>query len=220
MLVTVRDRILDQPLHVSRGREDVVETFTRGCQRMAAAQSRVHEIARPRFILQSLPERGAAVSLHRFDADFASTPPLHHALDRLESMEVVAVHTSVAHGQCFANARPQRHFDRRCSPGHREAGTSHQRSTDFPCRVVDFLSPVPVPRKMLVVEYRYSASAVTKYFVDLLEELVAGILDLALFVSLILAVLADDDDSVNGQLASAQGQSFGDARAHFHRGKS
>ncbi len=69
---------------------------------------------------------------------------------------------------------------------------------------------------MLVVEYRHSSSAVTKHLVDLLEELVAGILDLTLFVSLILAVLADDDDSVNRQLASAQSQCFGDARAHFH----
>ncbi len=56
-----------------------------------------------------------------------------------------------------------------------------------------------------------------KHFDDLLKELVARILRLALFVARILAVLADNDDAIDRQLAAAERQRFGDRRIHLHR---
>ena len=51
---------------------------------------------------------------------------------------------------------------------------------------------------------------------DLFEEVVARILDLSLFVPRIVAVLADEDDAVNGQFVAAEREGLGDGLAELH----
>jgi hypothetical protein len=70
---------------------------------------------------------------------------------------------------------------------------------------------------MFVVEHRHGAPAVFVDLDNLLEELVARIQRLALFVARVLAVFADQDDAVDGELAAAERQRFGNGWIQLHR---
>src|ERR1051325_4775686 len=63
---------------------------------------------------------------------------------------------------------------------------------------------------MLVVEHRHDAAILAKDLDDLPKELVARILFLTELVGRIVAVLADDEDSVNVEPIAAAAQGLGD----------
>ena len=135
-------------------------------------------------------------------------------------MEIVTVHAAVSDTHRLADARAQRHLERGRSPGDRQAGAGHEGELHSPRRVVHLLGVVPVPGEVLVVEHGHGAVARPEHLDDLLEELVARIARLALFVARVLAVLADQHHAVNGELAAAAGQGLRDGRIDFHGGES
>ena len=67
--------------------------------RQSAASIRA---SRPDAFAQRLPELVAAIRLDPLHAGLAAAPPLHHALDGLQAVEIVAVHAAVADAQRLA----------------------------------------------------------------------------------------------------------------------
>src|SRR5579871_2127142 len=65
---------------------------------------------------------------------------------------------------------------------------------------------------MLVVENRHLPAVLAKDLHHLPKELVAGILLLLQFVARIIAVLADDEYRIDGELLAATAQRLGDGR--------
>src|SRR3954467_810000 len=94
----------------------MVEAVARGLQRVAATERRLHQILRPQTVLLRLPEILAPIGLHPLDACFSSPPAFHHTLRRSETVETGAGDAAVAYANGVADARPQRHLDRRRSP--------------------------------------------------------------------------------------------------------
>ena len=78
------------------------------------------------------------------------------------------------------------------------------------------MSPVPVPREVLVVEDRHTATAFAEHPDDLLKELIPRIEPLPLLVGGVVAVFADQQHPVNVQAASAAAQRLGNRRIDFH----
>ncbi len=125
MFVTIRDRVPGQALHIFEGGEGVVEAGARRGQRMATAQRRVHQLARPDAVAEGLPEFIAAIGLQPLDSGFSASAALHHALDCFEPVEIVAVDTAVTHAQGFGDAGVMRELEGGNPPGDRQAGARH-----------------------------------------------------------------------------------------------
>src|SRR4030095_426299 len=83
--------------------------------------------------------------------------------------------------------------------------------------VIHLPRPFPVPRQMLVIEYRHGLAAVTKDSYDLFEELPARVLGLSCLVSGIGSLLAHEYNTIHSELTSAKGESFGDGGVDLHR---
>src|SRR5262249_48881882 len=157
-----------------------------------------------------IPEPVATICLDPLHAGLASAPALHHALDRFQPVEVVAIHPAVTDAEGFADARAERHLDLRCAPRDGQARTRPERELQLARRVVHSARPLPVPREVLIVEERRTASAGAEDFNDLLEKLVSRVFRLALLVARILTVLAYQHDSIDCELSAAERQGLGD----------
>ena len=168
---------------------------------MAAAEGGVHEFARPDVVAHCFPEIIAAVGLHPLDSGLATAPAFHHALQGFEAVEVIAIDAAVADAECFADLGAEGHFDGRGPPGDGEAGAGLEGELQLTGGVVHFLGPVPVPREVLVVEDGHGAATLAEDVHDLGEELIAWVLGLSLFVLGVIAMLADEDDAVDGEFA-------------------
>ncbi len=77
-------------------------------------------------------------------------------------------------------------------------------------RVEHRARPVPVPRQVLVVEHRRRAAIFAKDVNNLAEEFVARILFLPQPIDRIVAMFADDEDGIHGELIAAAPQRLGD----------
>ena len=171
-------------------------------------------------MVSRLGERGSHIGSPRrawtlLDADLAASAAFGHALGGFEAVKVVAVDAAVADADALDQRGAVRHVDRRQPPGDRQRRAGQERKAE-PLRVVDHLrAAVPGRREMLVVEDRHAAAARLEDLDDLLEELVARVERLALLVSRIVAVLADDDDAIDGQAPAAERQGLGDRRVEL-----
>src|SRR5439155_14223908 len=95
--------------------------------------------------------------------------------------------------------RVQWHIDRRDAPRHRERRAGQERKAKPP-RLSDHLDALaPVGGKMLVVEHGHGTPARLEYLHDFLEEFVARVAGLAFLIARILAVLADNQDPIDGE---------------------
>src|SRR5580658_288950 len=84
---------------------------------------------------------------------------------------------------------------------------------------VDHLfGPIPPVGELFVVEVRNGAGAVVEDLGDLLEEFEVGMLHDTGLSKRVGAMLADYDDSIDGQLAGAEGQGFCDGGVNLHGG--
>src|SRR5271154_5252419 len=80
------------------------------------------------------------------------------------------------------------------------------------------LRPIPPVGELFVVEVRNGAAAVVEDLRDLLEEFEVGMLHDASFGKRVGTMLADHDDSIDGQLAGAEGQGFRNGGVNLHGG--
>ena len=163
-----------------------------------------------------LPETVAAVGLQPAHPGLAAGAALDHALEGLEGVEVVAVDAAVTDAHRLLDPGAYRHVDGGGAPGHGQGGAGHEREVELPGQVVHPSRPLPLPRQVLVVEDGGGLPRGAEDVDDLHEELVARVEVLVLLVRLVLAVLADQEDAVDGQVVRAQGQGLGDGRAQLH----
>lgn len=91
-------------------------------QVVAASESRDHQLAGHLAVGrgQLLPHGCASDGLDAANSHFTAAPPLGHALGGFQTMEVVAIHPSVAYTHTFGEWHAERHIDRRQSPRHRK----------------------------------------------------------------------------------------------------
>ena len=212
VLVVVGDGILHEAFHLVDGRERVVEAAARRGQGVAAAQRRLEQVAGPEPVAVRLPETVAAERLEPAHTGLAPLPALDHALQGFEGVEVVAVDPADADADRLVYPGGQGHVDRRGAPGDREGGAGHESESHLPGGVVHLARPLPVPREVLVVEDRGGSAGGAVDGDDLPEELVARVEPLPLLVGAVGAVLADEEDAVDGEAAAAQGQGVGRGR--------
>ena len=139
-------------------------------------------------------------------------PALDHALQGFEGVEVVAVDAADGDADRLVDPGAQGHVDRGGAPGDRERGAGHEGEPQLPGGVVHLARPLPVPGEVLVVEDRGGSACCAVDGDDLPEELVARVEPLALLVGAVGAVLADEQDAVDGEAAAAQGQGVGHGR--------
>ena len=92
-----------------------------GRQGGTAAQRRFDQRLRPHALLPGCPEAVAAIGLQPLDSGFAALAALHHAVDGLQAMEIVAAHAAVADGDRFVRGGAQGELHRGDSPGDRQA---------------------------------------------------------------------------------------------------
>ncbi len=197
VLVLVGNGIFDKLLHLVQGWEDVVEARSRGGEGVTAAEGCLEELGRPEPLMMGLPEEVATVGLQPLDALFTTFAAFHHALDGLQSVDVVAVDTAVCDAQSLPNAGAQGHVDGRGAPGDRQGRAGHECKTHLLRDVVHLPGPIPVPRQVFVVEDGGGLAGSSEDSDDLLEELVARVEVLAFFIGRIAAVLADQKDAID-----------------------
>jgi hypothetical protein len=106
MFVRVCDGIFHQLPHLLIGGQYVVESGASRRQCMTPAQSCLHQVARPHALAHSIPKTISAIGLNPANTSLAASSPFHHALNRLEPVEVVAVHTAITDGERIPNRRP------------------------------------------------------------------------------------------------------------------
>ena len=159
---------------------------------MAAAEAGFKERRRPHALGVGLPEGVVAVGPEPFDARFAALSALDHALQSLQPVEVVAIDAAIADADGFFDLSTEGHVERRGAPSNGQRRAGHKGEIEFARNIVHLLAPVPVPRKMLVVEYgrTLAGSAIDRG--DLFEKLVARVEVLALFVVAVATVLGDE----------------------------
>ena len=197
----------------------MIEPGPRRRQRVAAAQARLKQLARPHPLVVRLPEPIAAIRLQPPHARLPAFPSFHHTLKRLQRMKIVAVHPPVAHAHRLPNPRAQRHVNRRRAPCHRQRRPGHKGKPHLLRNIIHLFRPVPPPRKMLVVEHRRGPPAGPEHRRNLLEQLVARIKPLPLLVAPILPVLPHQQHPVHGQLPPPQCKRVRNGRVNLHRGK-
>jgi len=97
--------------------------------------------------------------------------------------------------------------------------------TDEPASMGNFISRgnlhhslglAPAPRQVLVVEHGYGAPAGAEDVGDFQEHFEARVEALFLVVEGVVAVLADEDDAVDGELVAAEGERVGDGAEDGH----
>ena len=186
---------------------------------MAAAEAGFKERRRPHALGVGLPEGVVAVGPEPSDARLATPSALDHALQGLQPVEVIAIDAATADADSFFDLGTERHVERGGAPSNGQRRTGHKGEIEFARNIVHLLAPVPVPGKVLVVEYgrALAGSAIDRG--DLFEKLVARVEVLALFVVAVAAVLADEQDAVDGQIGSVQRQGVGDGGVDRHVGK-
>ena len=175
-------------------------------QRQASKQHRVEAAAVPVSSFQELPDGVAAQGLQTHNAGFAPFAAFDQGLHRFEGVKVVTVRVADADGDDLGHFCAERHFDRGQSPGDRHTRAGRQRKGHLAGRVDHLLREVPAPGEVLVVEDRHAAATLAKDLHGFVEELVARVERLALFVDGVVAVLANDDHSIDGQLVAAEAQ--------------
>src|SRR5690348_3468297 len=113
-------------------------------------------------------------------------------------MTAVDLEAAIGRDDRFLQRRLQRELQLRSSPGKRQARARHQTELQPPRPGHHLLGSFPAIRQVLVVEDRYGAPGLAKDLDDLLHQLEARIEDLALVVAGVVAVLADEEDPLNG----------------------
>ena len=112
VLVAVGDGILAPAAACRRRGKIVVEAFARRASACGCGTARPPSAPRGQTpSSMRLPEIVAAIGLHPLHAGLAALAPLHHALDRFERVEIVAVDAAVADAHRLADPRAERHLD-------------------------------------------------------------------------------------------------------------
>ena len=184
--------------------------FGQPLRTVATGQCRFQQFLRIASLLAGLPHGVAHDHLHRFDPCLSTPAPLDHALHCFEGVVVHGVRTADTHHQRFLDVTVQREFQVGQPPGDRQARARKHRETE-PLRVGHhFQAPVEAVGEVLVVVDRYRAAILFEYLDTGLEHLVARVALLSFFVVRIIAMLANDQDTVHRQGIPAAPQRFGD----------
>ena len=191
MFVDVGDGLFAELFHLVDGGEGIVEAGARLLERVAAREAGVHQLARPDAVVERLPKLLALIGLQPLDTRLAALAAFDHALHRFEPVVVVAVDTAVADADGFFDLGAQGHFDRGRAPGDGQRRAGHKGKAHLLRNIVHLLTPVPIPREVLVVKDGCRFARGAKDGNDLFEEFVARVLVLALLVAAIAAVLGD-----------------------------
>src|SRR5437016_2150134 len=202
-------------------RQNVVESLAARRQVVAAAQAGLKQLHIPtaggeRTGAQRLPDCLALERLYRHDSGLTAAPPLHHALERLQHMKIVTVDAAHAEADRFLDLRAQRCLHIGETEGKRNGGSRHEGESHVPGGFNHLQGPFPLPRKMFVVEDRRRAATGSKYVDDLAEKLVSRIEGLSLFIHRVLAVLGDEQDTIEREAATTEGQSLGNRRVNLY----
>ena len=164
----------------------------------------------PRTRVQRLPHRIAAQSVHRHDSRFAAATTFSHALNHFQRVEVVDIDRSHRDAEDFLDLRSVRQVDGGHSPRHWQRRSCAESEAQLMRGRDHLLRPVEVPRQMFVIEDRNRSAVFAKDIGRLFEEFVARVLLLTDRVDRIIAVLADDQDRIDGQFVTAATHRFGD----------
>ena len=121
MLILVRHRVRDHRFHLFDRWKDIGEGWISGSQSGATAQSGFDQRLGPDAVLMGLPEFVASIGLQPLDTGFSALAPLHHALDCLQPVKVIASHATIADGEGFFGGSAERKLYGRNSPGDSQA---------------------------------------------------------------------------------------------------
>ena len=212
----VSDRISCQILHLLQGWIDAGEALPAVPERLAAAQRGLEQRRRPDSLLVRFPEVLAPICLQPLDSRLPALAPFHHALHGFQGMDIVAVHIAIGDAHRLADASPQRHLHLRHPPRHRQARSGHEREAHLARRVVHLFRPLPIPGEVLIVEIRNRPAAGAENLDRTVEKLVTRIQCLTLLIARIVALLADVNYAVHGQLSSAQRERLRNAGTELH----
>ena len=182
---------------------------------VAAAQGVVQEIPRPGALVAGLPDGVAFQVGHGGDALrlAAAVAALGDALERLQRVEAEDLQVAPRGDQHLVELPAQGDLQLRQPPGHRQARAGHQRDL-LRRRGLDHVGRLgPAVGEMLVDEDRHRAARGPEDVEHLAEVPAPRVELLELLVVGILAVLGDQQDGVDGQLAGAERQGVGDRRA-------
>ena len=170
----------------------------------------------PRTHSESVPHAGTAQGGQRLDPRLAPLAAIDQALERFKTMKIVTVDPAIAHTNGFTELGPKRQVNRRQSPCDRKRRSRHERKPIVRAVSTMLFGPVPVPRQMLVVKNWHRPPAAFENVDRLLKELITRIERLPLFIARILAVLADQQHAIDGELVAATGQGRGDRGINLH----
>ena len=219
MLVLVGPGLGDLGAHLVDGGKGVVEAGTGRGELVAAAEAGREELGRPQTVGVGLPEIVAAISLEPFDTRLAAFAPFDHGLDGLQRVDIAAVVPAAGHAHRLRDLSAQRHVDRGHAPGDRQRRAGHKGKAQFHGSIVHLARPIPVPRQVLVVEYRGRFAGGAEDCGHLLEEFVARVELLPFGIVGIVAVLGDEQHAVDGEVVAAQGQRVGDGGVDVELGE-
>ncbi len=165
--------------------------------------------------VERLPHFFALQTGHGLHAGLAALAPLDHTLQTFQGVKAVALERTVAERHRRRQFAALIELERRLAPRHWHRRTGQKRHEQFAGLVVEPFGVGPGRGEVLIVEEGHGFLAPREDIGDGLEETAARIELLALVVVGVIAVLADAQDAVDGQLLAAERQGIGDIVVDF-----
>jgi hypothetical protein len=174
------------------------------------------EVLEPAGFALGIAECFAGQQLDARDTGFAAAAAFDHGLEDFQGVEVVRFHAAAVDGDGFDDFCLGWHFDGWSALGQRDAAAGHERDAELAGLVVHGLGPVPAVREMFVVEDGNEAARALHHGDDLIEKFLAGVHPLAELVGGIIAVLADQEDGIDGERLAAEAEGLVDRGKEGH----
>jgi len=170
----------------------------------------VEERAGPGVLGEPGPDGFVCDRLDVGDAGFATFTAFDEALEGFEEMEAVGVEGAVADGGGVGDGRFELGLEGGGAGGDGEGGAGEEGDFQLPSAAEHGLGFGPIVGEVLIEEGGDDAAGLLVDVEDFVEEFEAGVEMLAEVVEGVVAVFADEDDAVDGELGGAEGEGFAD----------